>query len=69
MADNIDDARKMAEVILDAQIRTQIAAIKPIPFTGECLSCEEPIETGRYCSIMCRIDHEEDLKRRKRLNL
>jgi len=60
--DIIDEANEKQEMFLSRALARQ-AAQQPIPFSGSCLSCNEPIEKGRYCDSSCREDHERKLKR------
>lgn len=58
VVDNVNDT-------LERNLSKQIAAArkqKAIPFTGKCLSCDEPIKMGRYCDKECRDDHERSMK-------
>lgn len=36
------------------------------PFSGFCLSCEEPVTDRRYCDSFCREDHEKAMIRKMR---
>lgn len=61
--DIIDEANEKHEMFLSRALARQASATA-IPFSGLCLSCNEPIEQGRYCDKDCRIEHEAKLKRR-----
>lgn len=63
MADIGDKASELSEQLLTASLRN-INTIT-VPFSGLCLSCEEPIDKDRrYCDIDCRDDHEKLLRKR-----
>jgi hypothetical protein len=61
--DDIDTAQELQELVLRRTLETQRQRTE-IPFSGVCLSCEEPITKGRYCDSTCREDHESRRKRK-----
>jgi hypothetical protein len=64
MADFADQAQDLQDLLLMKSLQKQ-RKVKPTPFSGACLSCEEPIDKGRYCDRYCREDHEEMIRRRR----
>lgn len=61
MADIADNANKISDIYLKSAL--QNISQKPQPFSGFCLSCDEPVVERRYCDKDCRDDHEKSLKR------
>lgn len=61
--DFADQAQDLSDLILSRTLQNQQLKTS-IPFSGLCLSCEEPIEKGRYCDSDCRDDHESRRKRK-----
>lgn len=54
-ADPVDEAAALQQQMIDNAL-----ANRPVPqmaFTGECHWCEEPINSGNFCSADCRDDH------------
>jgi hypothetical protein len=71
MADAADAAGDEQELIADLllqQHRRAAAQHREVMSagTGECLNCEAPLETGRYCDVDCRMDHERRVMSRLR---
>lgn len=63
MADIGDKASALSEQLLTASLRN--INTTTVPFSGLCLSCEEPIgKDRRYCDRNCRDDHERSLRKR-----
>jgi len=61
MADIADNANRISDLYLKTSL--QNAQAKPQPFSGFCLSCDEPVVERRYCNRECRDDHERSLRR------
>ncbi|RLV60980.1 hypothetical protein D5018_03825 [Parashewanella curva] len=58
MADQVDDANAINEVMLNAQLSNRTTEL--LPATGKCLNCFEPIEGDlRFCDADCRDDHKK----------
>lgn len=54
-ADPVDEAAARQQQMIDNAL-----ANRPVPtmvYTGECHNCEEPIDSGHFCSAECRDDH------------
>lgn len=54
-ADQLDEAAAREQQMIEVAL-----ANRPAPkmvFTGECHWCEEPIDSGHFCSAECREDH------------
>jgi hypothetical protein len=66
-ADPIDKATAVAEESLRLAIEAAKADVPaPLPATGKCYYCSEPIEAGRrFCDEFCREDHDYMMARRK----
>lgn len=60
-ADAAGDEQELVEALLLRQHREAAAQHQQVlgTYTGHCLNCEEPLETGRYCDEECRYDHEK----------
>lgn len=55
-ADQLDEAAARSEQMIAVALANRN---KPqMVFTGECHYCEEPIDSGQFCSADCREDHE-----------
>ena len=62
MADEVDRANDLQEIILMHNIRE---AIKPHAVTksfGFCLFCRAKIDGGSYCDDDCKLDHAQELR-------
>lgn len=66
-ADPVDKATAVAEESLRLAIEAAKAnAPAPLPITGSCYYCHEPIGQGRrFCDEFCREDHDYMMTRRK----
>jgi len=62
MADLADKANDLQELELQNILKKQ-SNIPKIPFSGSCLSCDEPLSQARYCDSYCRENHEKKLRR------
>ena len=60
MVDFADAAQEITENHLAQSIAKR--TVLSIPFSGRCLSCEEPVEERRYCDSDCRQDHEKKIQ-------
>jgi hypothetical protein len=58
MADPLDEAAEVTEMLLQKALNTRAAVPEK---TGFCLTCEEPTP-GAFCSPECREDHERQEK-------
>lgn len=67
MADLADLAQDLTETRLEQSLRNRTTL--SIPFSGVCLSCQEPVQgKRRFCDAGCREDWEQE-RRRKFANL
>lgn len=58
MADEIDRANDLAQVLLDASIRNATKFEPKYPPMGKCYNCDEPLADGhRWCDALCQEDH------------
>ncbi len=63
MTDVVDEAQEVTEAFIAQSLRNRKTLT--IPFSGVCLSCEEPVEgQRRFCDSECRADWENELKRK-----
>lgn len=64
MADIVDHAQDLIE----SSMKDTLSKLNAhnIPFSGFCLSCEEPVTERRYCDKHCRMDHEKALLAHRR---
>lgn len=61
--DFADEAQTRSENLLAQQLANRQTLT--IPFSGVCLSCEEPLtEKRRFCDSECREDYERERKRK-----
>ena len=60
--DFADEAQAVAEKHLEEVLRSR--KILTLPFSGFCISCNEPLVERRYCDAFCRDNHEAQLKRK-----
>ena len=61
--DFADEAQMLTESHLEKSLRSRKTLT--IPFSGRCLSCEEPVDgERRFCDSECRSDWEDALKRK-----
>ena len=60
--DNADFVTNLEERMLKKLSCSNTLRTK-IPFSGFCLSCEEPISERRFCDSDCRKDFEDRTKR------
>jgi hypothetical protein len=60
-SDIFDDASEMEELHRSLSIQN-IRKQRKTPFTGYCLSCNEIVTQGRFCSAECREDFELEQK-------
>ena len=60
------DSADEAQMLIDSRIEDAIRSRKTLslPFSGFCLSCQEPIGARRFCDADCRSDYEAGLRRR-----
>jgi hypothetical protein len=67
-ADAAGDEQELVEALLLRQHQEAAAKHREAlnAFTGECLNCDAPLETGRYCDENCRIDHEKRVSASRR---
>lgn len=61
MPDDIDRAQLINENHFKAALQTVLER-PPIPFSGFCLSCGEPVKQRRFCDAYCREDFENRRK-------
>lgn len=66
--DIADQGNEVAERNLSASLAAvQAAAARPLPSTGKCLHCDEPLSAGmRWCDAHCRDGYEREQAARKR---
>ena len=57
MVDFADRAQDITENHLAKSIASR--TVLSTPFSGFCISCEEPVESRRFCDSSCREDHEK----------
>ena len=62
--DIADTAQEISSEFLETSLKNR--KMLTTPFSGFCLSCEEPVEDRRYCDGLCREDHEKALVRKMR---
>jgi len=60
-ADYFDDASNMEEFHRQNAINN-IRQTKPIKFSGFCLSCNQRVNQGKFCSFECSQDYELEQK-------
>jgi hypothetical protein len=60
------DAADIAQDIVESFTESSLSKRKTLvlPFSGECLSCGEPVQDRRFCGPDCREAHETLLRRR-----
>ena len=56
-SDSFDHASDMEEFHRQNSIKA-IRETKPVKFSGFCLSCNQRIDQGRFCSMECNEDYE-----------
>jgi hypothetical protein len=56
MVDFADRAQDITENHLALSIANR--SVLTTPFSGRCLSCDEPVEERRFCDSSCRQNHE-----------
>lgn len=62
--DIADTAQELSGELVEASLKKRKSLTTP--FSGFCLSCEEPVQERRYCDSYCREDHEKALIRKMR---
>ncbi len=66
MADWIDEAQDLNEEHIKRSLKEHQARIKnPVPFSGLCLCCGEPVSERRFCDSDCRELFEQRALRRR----
>lgn len=58
MADEIDKANDLAEMERSQAVRDALKKRGPA-YVGRCHNCDDPIDTGAFCSPECRGDYEK----------
>lgn len=56
MPEIIDQANELVELTIQHALSNRPP---PIPFTGKCRNCDEPVSSGNYCDKYCREDFEK----------
>lgn len=57
MADEVDRANDLAQVLLDATIQGTMRLEPKYPPTGRCYNCDEPLTSEhRWCDALCMSD-------------
>ena len=64
MADDADKADNLSNEYLNQALKV-VLNYTPIPFSGRCLACNDPVENRRYCDSHCRETHEKRLRRKR----
>jgi hypothetical protein len=61
------DAADQAQDITEESIANALKKrkISPMPFSGFCLFCQDPVIERRYCDSHCREDHEKQMRRNR----
>lgn len=63
MADEIDRANDIAQVLLSADIERAKHKAPVLRFTGLCYNCEDAIPfPAHFCCVDCRSDYEKRVK-------
>lgn len=63
MADEIDRANDIAQVLLTADIEKAKHKAPVLRFTGSCYNCEDAVAfPAHFCGIECRQDYEMRVK-------
>lgn len=60
--DFADEAQQRTENHLEAALNARKTLT--VPFSGKCLSCQEPVVERRFCDSHCREDYERTQKRK-----
>lgn len=61
MTDEFDRASALELAEREAAIERARRAAAPLPFTGRCYFCAEPVsEPARFCDADCATDHERE---------
>lgn len=61
MADEFERASVYEQAERDAAIDRARRAAAPLPFTGRCYFCAEPVDDpARFCDSDCAADHERE---------
>lgn len=55
-ADPIDEAAAREQQMIELALANRHSAPTMV-YTGECHYCEEPIDSGHFCTPECRDDH------------
>lgn len=67
MADEIDQANDRAQRDLELALAAAAVHAPPLPATGWCYNCAEPLDDERrFCDEDCRDDYEHRLRRHAR---
>lgn len=69
-SDVIDNANDLAAQLTDAYVAHARAQNRPLPHTGECYNCTEPITQaqGNFCDAECRDDWQKRTDAQRRNN-
>tara|TARA_R110000868_G_scaffold36278_17_gene128913 strand:- start:12758 stop:12955 length:198 start_codon:yes stop_codon:yes gene_type:complete len=58
MADDVDTANDINQMLLDIALKKQSAKKETLPNTGKCHNCTETVKDGaRFCDRDCRDDY------------
>lgn len=60
--DFADEAQQRTEIHLQASLKARKTLT--VPFSGNCLSCHEPVSERRFCDSYCREEYENTQKRK-----
>lgn len=58
--DAADQAQALNELFHQKALNAPRPA--PVPFSGNCLVCEDPVHEARFCGVVCRDQFDREMK-------